>query len=160
MSEGLNKILLEVSAFYDSIERCRVSTTFNAADYQDAYNRLNRVTERYVHEKENGRLEAHEDQALEDVLERDPFIKGMRHARIIGEHVQKTRGETPVILLTTNTCPIPLLAETSAGSFFSGPTAIARDVQGKMYFVNHLAQLREAEKRLRQAVARATNNLP
>jgi hypothetical protein len=111
MSEGITRILIEASSFYEGIARCRANPVFKAADFKDAYNRLNRLMDRYTHEKENGTLEPHEEQALAKVME-DPFLKGMRHGRIIGEHVQKTRGENPVILLTPTYDAITLCAET------------------------------------------------
>jgi len=153
VSEALDRILGAARAFSDGISRCR-SATFNPPDMQDAYNRLSRLRGRYLHEKQNGNLEAIEEQALRKVFEEDRFIEGMLDGRQIGEHVQKTSGDDPVILLTTSG-PIPLCVETSAGSFFAGAIATVRDTQGMVYSVNHLAQLSEAEKRIQRALDRA-----
>jgi hypothetical protein len=121
---------------------------------QDAYNRRSRLRERYLHEIRNRTLDAIEVQALRKVFEEDRFIKGMLDGRQIGEHVQKTSGDHPVILLTTNS-PIPLCVETSAGSFFAGSIVTVRDTQGMVYSINHLAQLSEAEKRIQRALEHA-----
>jgi hypothetical protein len=158
MSEALDRILVYVSAFSEGIARCRPAT-FNAADVQDAYNRLSRLRERYLHEKRNRNFDAIEEQALRKVFEEDRFIKGMLDGRQIGEHVQKTSGDHPVILLTKNS-PITLCVETSAGSFFGGPIVTVRDTQEMVYSINHLEQLAEAENRIQRALEHAQKSSP
>lgn len=153
MSEALDRILDYARAFSDGVARCR-ATIFNAADVQDAYNRLSRLRDRYRHEKRERRLDPVEEQALRKVFEEDPFIEGMLDGRQIGEHVQKRSGSEPVVRLWTNS-PIPLSVETSAGSFFAGPISVVHDVQGKPHSVNHLEQLGEAEKRVQRAISLA-----
>ena len=158
MSEALDKIIESMRAFSDGIARCR-TTTFAAADMQDAYNRLNRLRDRYLHEKRNRTLDAIEEQALRKVFEEDRFIQGMLDGRQIGEHVQKSSGQHPVILLTKNS-PIALCVETSAGSFFAGLITTARDTQGMVYSINHLEQLGEAENRIQRSLERAQKSSP
>src|SRR5437870_2119041 len=116
MSESFDRIEKHFVAFSEGIERCRTAKTFNAADWQDAYNRLSRLRDRYLNEKPN--LSASEQAALDKVFEHDSFIKGLLDIRQIGEHVQKRT--LPVIPVYTKT-PITLHAETSAGAVFSGP---------------------------------------
>jgi hypothetical protein len=153
MSEALERILGYASAFSEWIARCRTAT-FNAPDVQDAYNRLSRLRDRYLHEKRNRTLDTVEEQALRKVFEADRFIEGMLDGRQISEHVQKTSGDDTVILLTTSS-RIPLCVKTSTGSFFAVSTATVRDTTGMVYSVNHLAQLSEAEKRIQRALERA-----
>jgi hypothetical protein len=78
----------------------------------------------------------------------------MLDGRQISEYVQKTSREHPVILLTKNS-PIPLCAETSAGSFFAASIAQVRDTGGKVYLVKYLEQLEEAKNRIQRALERA-----
>ena len=86
MSEALNKILTDADEFYEGVSRCRESSAYNAGDMKDAYGRLNRLRERYCHEKPN--LDDFECQALEKVFENDTLIAGLVDIRQIGEHVQ------------------------------------------------------------------------
>jgi hypothetical protein len=120
---------------------------------QDAYNRLSRLRDFYLHEKRNRTLDSIEEQALRKVFEEDRFIEGVLDVRQISEHFQKTSGDDPIILLTKNS-PIPRCVETSAGSFFAGPTATVSHTTGQGYFVNHLEQLGEAENRIQRALER------
>jgi hypothetical protein len=54
--------------------------------------------------------------------------------------------------------PIILTAETSAGSFFDRGVGSVRDIEGKTHKIDHVKYLEEAEKKILQAVARATNS--
>jgi hypothetical protein len=149
MSDGLSRILQEISSFSEAIDRYHSAIPYNGALCRDAYNALNRIRDRYLHERdENRSLELAEDKALRKVFEEDRFIKGMLLGRQIGEHVQI---DEPVIRLYTNS-PIPLCAETSAGSFFGGSIASVRDVKGKTHYIDHMKQLKEAQKRIQQAL--------
>jgi hypothetical protein len=155
MSEGLNRILLEVSAFSEGIKRYRSSTSYNATLCRDAYNGLSRIRERYEHERDKNRsLEPDEEKALRKVFEEDEFIKGMLHARQIGEHVQINE---PVIRLMTGG-PIKPCVETSAGSLFAGRVGIVRDVEGTTHYIDHVEYLERAEKRVQRALELAQKN--
>jgi len=154
MSEALDRILPYAHSFSELIERCRHDPTFNAADWQDAYNRLNRLRDRYNHEKSN--LDHSERQALIKVFEEDAFIEGLLHIRQIGEHVQM-RSE-PVIRSMTN-APIPICVETSALGFFQAPVVRVPDTTGQLHSINHLQNLKEAEKRIQRALDSAIKKL-
>lgn len=155
MSEALDRILPYAHAFSEGIDRCRSATIFKAADWQDAYNRLSRMRDRYIHEKSN--LDPSERQALTKVFEEDNFIEGLLNIRQIGEHVQMRR--EPVIRLMTN-APFPLVAKTSAGSVFDGPIVTLHGPKGQRQPTDHLQNLTEAENRIQCALSRATNKLP
>lgn len=152
MSESFARIENYFVAFSEGIERCRTATTFNAADWQDAYNRLNRLRDRYVNEKPN--LTPSEKAALTKVFEQDTFIEGLLNIRLIGEHVQKRT--PPVIPLHTNT-PITMPVETSAGAIFDAPIVRLPDTKGQLYQTDHLRNLEEGESRISRALARAKN---
>src|SRR5690348_2262987 len=111
MSDALTKVIGASEEFFQGIERCRTASTFNAGDYKDAYNRLNRLRERFLHEKFS--LNPSEREALEKVFEKDVFIEGLLKGRTIGEHIKISR---PVMMKGNQT--IPLVAETSAGYYF------------------------------------------
>jgi hypothetical protein len=155
MSEALDRILPYVHAFSDGIDRCRTAVTFNPADWQDAYNRLNRLRDRYLHEKAN--LDASQRQAFQKVFEHDTFIEGLLNIRLIGEHVKKRT--MPEIRLFTNKA-IYMPVETSAGAFFASPIVRLPDSSGHLHTADHLGNLEEAEKRIQRALARASNKQP
>jgi len=50
-SPVLRKIIADAQDYFDLVERLSKAPTFNAADYKDAYARLNRVRNRYEDEK-------------------------------------------------------------------------------------------------------------
>lgn len=152
MSESFARIEKYFVDFSEGIDRCRTAATFNAADWQDAYNRLNRLRDRYLNEKLS--LIPSELTALAKVFEQDAFIEGLLNIRVIGEHVQKRT--PPVIPLYTNT-PITLHAETSAGAVFKGPIVTLHDTKGQPHQTDHLRNLEEAESRIRRALACAKN---
>lgn len=157
MSEALERIRADFRDFSYLIAHCR-TTPFNAADVKDAYARLNRVRERYMHEKFNRTLDYIEAQAFYKVFENDVFIKGMRDGRHIAEHVTKRSGGGPVIYVKGNN-PLPISVKTSAGAFFADHIYKVIDTQGHVTFVNHLDQLDEAKKRIESAFAHTTNTV-
>jgi len=125
MSEALTRILDYARAFSEKIDRCR-TTPVNATDWEDAYNRLNRFRERYLHGKSY--LDPAEAQALGKVFEEDTFIKEMLDIRQIGEHAHK-RGESAIRLMTN--APIPICVKTSALGFFNAPIVKLPDITGQ-----------------------------
>jgi hypothetical protein len=159
MSEALTRMLKDARAFSAKVEECRHAASFNADDYRDAYGRLGRLRERYVKERDDRTLDQLEEQALRKVFDEDVFMKGMLDGRHISEHVQKRSGSKPIIRSRDNS-PIPLAAETSAGSFFAGAIVTVHGPQGVIHYVNHLEQLEEAEKRILSVLDRATNTRP
>jgi hypothetical protein len=156
MPEALNRILDYARKFSDKIEVCRHYPTFNAADWEDAYNRLSRLRDRYLHEKPN--LDPAEAQALRKVFEEDDFIEDMLKVRQIGEHVHQGNDPSTVRLMTNAT--IPICVETSALGFFGAAVVRLPDIRGQLHSINHLQNLKEAEKRIQRALDRATNKLP
>jgi hypothetical protein len=159
MSDALDRILPYSLAFSKAIDRCRSASTsgssFDAADWEDAYNRLSRLRDRYTHEASN--FTSSERKALSKVFEEDTFIEGLLNIRQIGEHVQMR--EEPVIRLMTN-APITICVETSALGFFQAPIVRVPDTKGQVHSINHLQNLEEAEKRIHRAFTRATNKMP
>ena len=144
MSEALERIRVDFRHFSDLIAHCR-TTPFNAAKVNDAYARLNRIRERYMHEKYNRTLDAIEAQAFHKVFEDDVFIKFVRDGRHRAGHVTKRSGGGPVIYVKA--------------AFFSDYNYKVFDTQGHVTFVNHLDQLDEAKKRIESAFAHATNTV-
>jgi hypothetical protein len=155
MSESFSWIEKYFVDFSEGVERCRTATAFNAADWQDTYNRLNRLRERY--KKERANLSPSEQTALAKVFEQDNFIEGLLNIRQIGEHVQK---RTPPIIPVYTKTPITLHAETSAGAVFGAPIVRLTDTKGELHQTDHLHNLEEAENRIRRALARAKNTQP
>jgi hypothetical protein len=153
MSEALTRILDDARAFSAGIARCRTSP-FNAADWEDAYNTLHRLRERYL--TENPTLDPLERDALAKVFEDDLFIKGLLHLRQVGEHVRYRQG---VVLRTRTNQPILLNVAASAGSAFAAPVVRLPDVSGQIRPIDHLANLEEAEKRIQRVFDRATKKL-
>jgi hypothetical protein len=116
MSEALNRILPYVQAFHEGVARCRSAPVFNAADHMDAFNRLSRLKDRYLHEE--AELDRSEREALQKVFRGDTLIDGLIDIRQIGEHVEKrSQAEVPIFM----NARVPLDVRTSAGAFFAGP---------------------------------------
>jgi hypothetical protein len=61
-SPVLCKIMADAQDYFDLVERLSKAPTYNAADYKDAYTRLNRVRNRYEDEEKD--LLPREQQAL------------------------------------------------------------------------------------------------
>jgi hypothetical protein len=154
MSEALLRIEKYAEEFSEGIERCRNASPFKAADWEDAYNRLNRVRERYCHEKDEHRLDPHELKALQKVFEEDLLIEEMlKVARQIGEHVHPRKESVSVRLLTNSIIPIGV--ETSALAFFGASIVKLPDDTGRIQYIDHLQTLAEAERRIKRALDRA-----
>ncbi|HEY9463225.1 MAG TPA: hypothetical protein VIR54_09065 [Vicinamibacterales bacterium] len=151
MSDALERIEEYAQAFRDGIARCE-GALFNRADLLDAYDRLSRLRDRYLKEKPH--LTPTQRLALAKVFEDDRFIEGMLNARQIGEHVTK-RG--PVVTIrTADNAPITFDAvQSSAMAYFAGPLVQLPDVHERLHEIDHLGQLREAEKRIDAAIQRA-----
>src|SRR5690349_1248768 len=116
MSEALNKILPYVHGFREGVARCRNGLVFNPGDHMDAFNRLSRLKDRYLHEE--AELDLSEREALEKVFRGDNLIDGLIDIRQIGEHVEKrTPARVPIFM----NARVPLEVKTSAGAFFAGP---------------------------------------
>ena len=152
--KAIDRIIEAARAFSEGVASCHAAP-YNSADYQDAYNRLNRLRERYIKEKSS--LDPSEQQALAKVFEDDRFIEGMLNIRQVGEHVKHRTG---AVLRTTSNAPIILFAEVSAGSMFAGAVVQLRDTAGQLHVTNHLRNLEEAEKKVKRALSRATDNTP
>lgn len=155
MSEHFDRIEAYFAAFSESIERCRTADTFKPADWQDAYNRLSRLRDRYI--KEKPYLTPSQQAALAKVFENDHFIEGLLDIRQIGEHVHKRT--TPTVPIYT-TMPIDIPVETSAGSMFEAPFVMLEDTKGRKHPTDHLHNLEEAKTRITRAIARAKDEMP
>lgn len=161
MSDALDRILSYAHDFFELVERSRCRNTIGtvtAADWEDTYNRLSRLRDRYIHEKPN--LETSERRELSKVFEEDVFIEGLLQIRQIGEHVQK-RGDEPIVIRLLTNAPITICVETSALRFFQAAIVrVTDETTGQLHFISHLQNLEEAEKRVRAALNRAMNNPP
>jgi hypothetical protein len=153
MSGALTRILDDARAFSAGIARCRTSP-FNAADLQDAYNRLSGLRDRYHNERPD--LDLSERDALDKVFDHDPYIKGLLQLRQVGEHVVRHKG---AVLRTPANQPLYLAVATSAGAAFAAPIVKLPDTSGNLHSTDHLANLEEAEKRIQRAFDRATKKL-
>ncbi len=117
MSEAFNIIIQYFNEFNRGVDTYLATQPYDTAVCKDAYNRLSRLRDRYVSEKE--RLDPSERAALAKVFEDDPFIEGMMDARQIGEHVTKRQNDA--VIRTISNAPIFLTAESSALAVFDGP---------------------------------------
>jgi hypothetical protein len=152
MTTGLEKITQLYHEFSAKIVYCRNEPAADMADIQDAYSRLHRLRDRYLHEAyDASSLDPSELSALRKVFENDSFIKGMCKARGIGDHVKINFP----ILRTTDNAPIEITATTSAASLFARPSVYIKDIHGTEFEYNHLRQLLEAEQRIARAIERA-----
>ena len=153
---GLDRIRRKAQAFYDIVARSATATPYDIDLCVDAYNRLSRLRDRYEHEKVNHTLTPLQLTALKKVFEDDEFIKGMLNARQLGEHVHKRSGGERVVQLYTNQ-PIYMPVEVSAEAFFGGPIYVIKGPNGKVHY-HHLDQLQQAERRVRAAMQRASDD--
>lgn len=151
MSQALDQIESYLNEFSEGIERCANASTFKRADWQDAYNRLSRLRDRYKKEKPN--LTASEKKPLAKVFEDDKFIETLLDTRQIGEHV--TKRTTPTVAIYTTGATVKIPYEVSALPMFAGPTVTIPDTDGRHHHIDHLQNLREAERRITTALARA-----
>ena len=152
MSDALETIEEYFQEFRDGIVRCEAALQFNRADLLDAQNRLARLRDRYIAEKDD--LSLFERKALSKVFEKDVFIQGMLNVRQIGEHVTKRSGGA-VILRTPANAPIELDCQTSAMSYFGASRVLVGDAKGQKHQVDHFEQLKEAESRISAALRKA-----
>jgi hypothetical protein len=130
---GFDRIRRKAQAFYDIVARCEASTAYDMDLYEDAYNRLSRLRDRYAHEKDNRTLTQLQFTALRKVFEEDSLIKGMLKARQIGEHVQKRSGSELMVQVYTDK-PIYMPVEVSADSFFGHRVFTFKDRDGRVQF--------------------------
>ncbi len=88
---------------------------------------------------------------MNDHIRRGAF-KGMMNIRQVAEHVRK-RGDELVIWTRANE-PITLDSESSAMAMFSASRVTLTDITGSPYTLDHLQMLREAEKRITNAMSK------
>lgn len=151
-SEGFRQIEAYYEAFCKGIERCRNATTFDPADLQDAYNRLNRLLGRYEQEKHY--IAESQRNHLRKVFEDDAYIEGLGKIRTISEHVTRRSRDTLMIAATDRNL-IEVDPEVSAMAIFTGPVASVPDIHGTQWSLDHLSILEEAERRIGAAISKA-----
>jgi hypothetical protein len=149
---ALNRVQKYVQEFCEALARCDIASIFSSADHQDALNRLARLRDRFQAERRH--LTHGEARALAKALDEDAFIQGMLDGRQIGEHVTNRRG---AVIRTPRGTPITLEAQTSAMSFFADQLVRVSDVKGNLHELDHLARLKEAEKRIVAAMRNAAS---
>ncbi|MFQ6018721.1 MAG: hypothetical protein ACE5KF_11065, partial [Kiloniellaceae bacterium] len=151
-SEAFQRIEGYFDEFCKGVDVCLMTDLFVRGDLLDAYGRLARLRDRFKAEKHN--LNPAALAALSKVFEHDTFIKGMMHIRQVGEHVKKRGGQ--LVIWTTGNEPITLDAESSAMAVFSASPVTLTDIHGNPHPLDHLEMLREAEKRITNAMSKAT----
>ena len=154
---GFALIVRYAQRFFDAVDRCAAATAHNEADLADAYNRLNRTRERYRKQKTS--LNERQRAALDKVFVNDLFIQRLLSgARQLGEHMDK-HGAT-VEIRTPKNEPMIFPIQVSALPFYGGAVVRLPDIHGVVRKIDHLAFLREAERRIRAALQRGEDNAP
>ena len=152
MSDALARIEEDFQEYRDGVERCRSSKTedrFSASVWKDAYDRLYRLSNRYLKEKKDGDLNKPEREECFKVFENDGFIISLLSSnRVVGSHVQK-RGSLEI--RTASGAPVTLVAGTSALAMFAAPVVALPTNKGNLHRIDHLADLEEAERRIARA---------
>ncbi len=95
MTDGLKRVGKYVTAFSEKVAQCQNENS-TMSDIQDAYSRLHRCRDRYMHEAYIAKsLDRRERTALGKVFENNNFIESMlKNVRQIGDHVLKRGGAT------------------------------------------------------------------
>jgi hypothetical protein len=121
------------------------------ADIQDAYDRLNRLRDRYWHEAYRARsLNSTEREALQKVFEENAFIEGMCKLRVIAHHVT---GD--LLIYDINYSAFELVAGTSGATAFAKPRVTLIDKNGQSHDIDHLKSLTQAVDLIARAMAKA-----
>ena len=154
MSDALVKIEEYFQHFHDGVERCRKIKSkgcFSAPDWQDAYERLYRLLNRY--DKEKRKLDKSEREALANAFEDDVFIRSLPIYRAVGSHMQSdvARKGGVLIIRDVSGAPVELDAQTSALGLFEADV-VNPDSKGRPYEIHHLDNLEVAERRLAKAI--------
>ena len=149
-SEAFQTIQDYFENFRMAVEQCRMAADFIAADWQDAYNRLARLRDRYINEKSH--LHRAELDALSKVFEHDSFTDGMINIRHVAEHIKRPGTFT---IRTTNNAPVHLSSEASAMGIFSASMVVVHDTAGNTHRLDHLKMLTEMENRISAAMSKA-----
>ena len=149
MTDSLKRIEKAFEQFRSLVEHCRNEATSDMADIQDAYNRLNRLRDRYL--KQKG-LDPAERDALRKVFEEDNFIANMLSVRVISEHVLRTEGAT---LSYPDNSTFSITSASSAARVFEDRCVYLLDTKGGERRWDHLQQLTEAVDRVGRAMAKA-----
>lgn len=150
---GVDRIVQYFEEFCAGLKRCQEAETFVRADLLDVYERLARLRERFIFEKEHKTLTNSEEHALSKVFQKDTFMKGLMNTRTIGAHVTQRSGE-PVLYTRSNT-PMTITASSSAMAVFSEPVVTLIDKEGRPGRVDHLERLLEAQRRIKKVLDRA-----
>jgi hypothetical protein len=151
VTDGFERVLKDFDEFCQSVEKCRAVNPPEPVDLKAAYGALNRLRERYEHEKDN--LNKGERTVLKKVFEDYVFLEGLMDIRQIAEHVIKRKD---AVIYTTGNAPITLQVKTSAGAMFAGSRVTVYDTSGAPHTVDHLNNLETAERRIKDGIARAT----
>ena len=158
MSAALTRIEEYFRAYCQGVERCRSAKSggyYIREDYEDAYERLVRLLNRY--NKEKRKLNKFEREALVNTFEDNVFIQSLRIYRVIGSHMQSDVAQKKGGILEIRDisgAPIELSAQTSALEFFAGHVANVHTPTGNQR-IYHLAHLEEAEKLIAKAIGLA-----
>jgi hypothetical protein len=158
MTEALDRIASDFAEFQRSLADCRSGDSFRPEQWKGAHSALHRVRDRYVWERKRGNLSPEEGRVLWKVFEDDPFIKGMMELRQVGEHVNvRGRGAR---LTTTRNVPFELTAESSALAVFAAAYVVLEDTRGEEQPLDHWRRLKEAERRICEALEAARGSAP
>ena len=151
-SDALERIETYFREFCEGVENCLKAEFFDRGDLLDAYSRLARLRDRFSAEAEKGNLDPAALRALAKVFENDVFIRGMMNLRQVAEHV--TKKGSVLEIWTTSNAPVSLDSQSSAASVFSSLGVTLTDVTGSPFRLEHPKMLREAEKRITNAMGR------
>jgi hypothetical protein len=150
MTDGFRRIEKRFEAFREKISQCHEANA-TMDDIEDAYSRLYRLRNRYEYERDKRALDPTELAPLRKVLEEDNFIKGMLFVRVIGEHVEKGGS----VLSYPDGSTFRVTSESSGAVVFAEPHYVFFDADDQEQPGDHRKQLREAERRVARAFARA-----
>lgn len=156
MTDPLERIEAYFLEFGQAIVDCRSGTEFRAGDWKEAHAALGRLRDRYLHEKKD--LTPEQRAALQKVFEDDVFIAGMMAVRQVGEHVKHvSQGAVGPRITTLQNAPIQLTVSSSAMAMFAAPTVVLHDVNNVPHRIDHRERLKEAQRRIGLALAKAKN---
>jgi len=151
-TDALNRVERDYEAFSEGVARCQGAPSYTPADYQDAYERLYRLKQRFMKEQKAKSLGQSEYKALSKVFEKDRFIDSLLDIRNVSAHVLKG-GDLAISTKDNELFNLPI--ETSAGALFAESRPVMNDISGEPRSVDHQKILEEAKRRVERAICKA-----
>jgi hypothetical protein len=151
MTDRFERIEKAFEDFRSKVEHCRDPAKSDMADIQDAYDRLNRLRNRFKYEAHIAHsLDSAEMDALQKVFEKNAFIEGMCKNSVIGRHVM---GDP--LLYDINYVPFELAVGVSGATVFVKRRVSVPDTKGESHDIDHLKSLSQAVECIGRAIAKA-----